>query len=581
MSESPVGASPRMYWGLDRPQVEHGSEKRVPDANIADSLREMASRRGGAPAVREPIGKEPSGEVLYKTMTFRELDEDVDRLCHGLTRIGFERGMRTVVMVPPSCDFFALTFALLRIGAVPVLVDPGLARAHLKRCLAEAAPEAFIGIPKAHAARVILRWAWRTVRLRVTVGRKGPWRGPTLERIRRLAEPKVQYSAPRTRADETAAILFTSGSTGAPKGAVYHHQIFLAQVELLRTLYRIEEGDVDLPTFPLFALFDAALGMTAVIPEMNFSRPGSSDPGPILDAIDRFAVRNLFASPALLRLLARHGESTGRRLPSLERILSAGAPVPAKEIARIQKMLRSGVEVHTPYGATEALPVTSTGSDEILGRTAERTRVGAGVCVGLPVPGIEVVVIAVGDSPIPEWSTDLPLPMGKVGEICVQGPVVSRSYFARPEADALAKIRDGDRIWHRMGDLGYFDAEGHLWFQGRKAHRVTTPWGPIDTSPVEGVFDEHPHVARSALVGVGPRGHQRPILCVELESGASPARADLLRELRELGATYEHTIDIETFLVHPEFPVDVRHNAKIFREQLAVWAGGQLALGAG
>lgn len=572
----PSGASTRMYHGTDRPMVPHGSEARVPDANIAESLRAIAARLPGGIAVRQPVGRESGGMVAYESWTFRELDREVDRLCHGLTRHGIERGMRTVLMVPFSREFFSLTFALFRIGAVPVLVDPGMGVKSLGKCLGGARPEAFIGVPKAHVARIALGWARRTLRLRVTVGRKGPWRGPTLARVRREAEMNVPYDAPRTRADETAAILFTSGSTGTPKGAVYHHGIFPAQVEQLRTLYGIREGEVDLPTFPLFGLFDVSLGTTAVIPEMDFSRPGDADPRLLFDAIDRFAVRNLFASPALLRNLALHGAAEGRRLTTLDRVLSAGAPVPAEDIALVRDLLRPGIQVHTPYGATEALPVATIGSDEILGATAEETRTGAGVCVGRPAPGMRVVVIPVHDDPIETWDASLPLAAGSVGEICVRGAVVTRSYFGLPEATAAAKVPDGDDVWHRMGDLGYFDAVGRLWFQGRKAHRVTTPWGPLDTAPVEGIFDTHPEVRRSALVGLGRRGAQRPVVCIERTPGSEIPEERLFAELHELGAQHERTADIEHFLVHPSFPVDIRHNAKIFREELALWAGGRL-----
>lgn len=579
MTEEWIGASPKTYW-RDRRRVPRGSEERVPDANIADRMRDLARRRPDQVAVREPVGRETrvdgGAQVRYASWSFRELDAEVDRLCHGLTRIGLERGMRTVLMVRPGRDFFALSFALFRIGAVPVLIDPGLGLRPIRHALAEVTPEAFIGVRKAHLARLLLGWGRPTVRIAVSTDGRIPRIAPSLASVRLLAEPRVPYSPPRTRADETAAILFTSGSTGSPKGAVYHHGLLTAQADLLRELYGIAEGEVDLPTFPLFALFDVALGMTAVIPEMDFTRPGDADPVALVEAIDRFAMRNLFASPALLRTLARHGEATARRLPSLERVLSAGAPVPAREIERLVAMLRTGAQVHTPYGATEALPVASIGSDELRG-TAERTRAGAGVCVGRPAPGIEVAIVPVMHEPISRLSDDLRLPTGKVGEICVRGRIVSRSYFGRPDATRFAKIIDGHRLWHRMGDLGWIDPEGRIWFQGRKSERVETAQGPLDTAAVEGVFDGHPAVRRSALVGIGPRGGQRAVVCVELEEGTgSGGRETLIAELRDLAGRLPLTRGIDTFMIHPGFPVDIRHNAKIRREELALWVGARI-----
>src|SRR5262249_41296884 len=155
-------------------------------------------------------------------------------------------------------------FALFKIGAVLVLIDPGMGTKNLGVCLGEAEPEAFLGITKAHLARVLFRWARGSVRHLVTVGPRLGLGGYTLEQVRRLGIAKEPYPAASVRSDETAAILFTSGSTGVAKGAVYSHGIFAAQVEMLRRTYGIEPGEIDLPTFPLFGLFAPALGMTAV-----------------------------------------------------------------------------------------------------------------------------------------------------------------------------------------------------------------------------------------------------------------------------------------------------------------------------
>jgi acyl-CoA synthetase (AMP-forming)/AMP-acid ligase II len=269
----------------------------------------------------------------------------------------------------------------------------------------------------------------------------------------------------------------------------------------------------------------------------------------------------------------------GVRLPSLRRVISAGAPVPAEVLERFTRMVAPDAEIFTPYGATEALPVCSIGSREILAETRQRSAAGAGVCVGKPVELMTVRVINITDEAIPAWSDELLVKAGEIGEIVVQGAVVTREYFHRPESTALAKIADpaSGRFYHRMGDLGYFDEQGRLWFCGRKSHRVVTMQGTLFTIPCEGVFNAHPKVLRSAVVGVGRNGTARPVLCVELRTPAPPHELSTIeRELRDLGQTQPHTRGIETFLFHPSFPVDIRHNAKIFREKLAVWAAERL-----
>jgi len=501
--------------------------------------------------------------------TYAELGRDVELLAHGFLRAGFKKNDRVAVLIPPSRDFFAVAFALFRSGVTPVLVDPGIGFSNMGTCLAEAAPDAFVGSAKAHIARAAAGWA-PTSRLKIVAG--GPSLGlATLETMRALGRERG-VELPPVAPDGRAAILFTSGSTGAPKGAVYEHSMFSAQVDQLRELFLIREGEASLATFPLFGLFDAALGQTVVIPEMDFTRPGLVDPMAIIEPIQKHRIQQLFGSPALLDRVGRFGAKHGIALPTLKRVMSAGAPVPARTLAVFSKMLNTNVPIYTPYGATEALPVALTSSFEILEETAAKTLRGEGICVGKPVPGIEVAIIKIEEGQIKSWSDELRAAHGQVGEIAVKGPVVTGEYFRRVEDMAKAKIGDGKGFWHRMGDLGYFDDQGRLWFCGRKAHRVRTEKGVHYTICVEGVFNAHPKVKRTALVGVG----LNPVLCVELEPGAAPTD-ELKNEILNLSGRPAFTQDIKDLLFHPSFPVDTRHNAKINREALAVWAASRLS----
>jgi acyl-CoA synthetase (AMP-forming)/AMP-acid ligase II len=548
--------------------------------NIASHLSAMARSRPFAAAVVCPAGRDRAGRARFVQWTYRALDQESNELAWELTRLGVGRGIRTVLMVKPSLEFFAWTFALFKAGAVPVLIDPGMGIKNLGQCLAEARPEAFVGIPRAQLARRLLGWGKATIHTALTVypGRyRIVLRPQTLEGSpgEAVFDPD-QFEMARLPADETAAILFTSGSTGVPKGVVYTHAIFEAQVASLRALYGIEPGEVDLCTFPLFALFAPALGMTSIVPEMDATRPARVDPVKIIEAIETFGVTNMFGSPALIRRVGSFGAARGVTLPTLRRVISAGAPVPARVIETFSTMLGPDARIFTPYGATEALPVASISSVEILGETRFQTDRGAGICVGRPVDGVTARIIGITDDPIAAWSDDLVVADGEIGEIVVSGPVVTREYFNRPESNRLAKIVDPltGIVWHRMGDLGYRDEAGRIWFCGRKAHRVVTPSGTLYTIPCEAVFNTHPEVSRTALVGVGAR----PVLCVEpLAWPRSKAEKERIRrELLGIGASQPHTREIKTILFHRAFPVDIRHNAKIFREKLAVWAARAL-----
>lgn len=540
--------------------------------NIAASLPRLARERPDQIAMRCP-GRDGRYDIA---LSYAQLDARSDAIAAGLAKRGIVRGTRTVLMVRPTPEFFLLMFALFKAGAVPVLVDPGIDKRALRQCLDEAQAAAFIGIPLAQFARVLLGWA-RSATIRVTTGARAILADVTLAEIERDGAGAGPQLAD-TRPDDVAALLFTSGSTGVPKGVVYRHRHFVGQIAMMGEAFGIVPGGANLPTFPPFALFDPALGTTSIIPDMDPTRPANADPRKLHAAIARFGIDQLFGSPALMRVLADYGQP----LPGLKTVMSAGAPVPADVVAKIQSLLPADARFWTPYGATECLPVAVIEGRELL-TLRERTEQGAGTCVGRAVPPNEVRIIRVDDAPIERWSDDLLVHGGLVGEITIAGPTATDAYFNRDAQTRAAKIREtladgSERIVHRMGDLGYFDSEGRLWFCGRKTQRVVTADTTLCTEQIEPVFNTHPDVRRTALVGIGAFGAQVPVLCVELRKGVPASDwARIESELRHLGEGHVHTAKVQRFLHFPKaFPVDIRHNAKIGREKLAVWAAGRV-----
>lgn len=542
--------------------------------NVAVYLKQNALKRAGNTAVANPCGRK-NGRVHYDLLTFDQLDRKSDALAHGLEKTGIQRGTHTILMLRPSLEFFICIFALFKIGAVPVVVDPGMGLKRMLNCFKESRPEAFIGIPPAHALRILRPFFFKTVNACVTVGKRWFWGGQTLEQI--MHYEHGPYPIAQTQADETAAILFTTGSTGPAKGVVYTHGNFDAQLQQIGSHLDLSTDDVDLSTFPLFALFWPALGLTSVIPDMDPTRPARVNPKKIIEAIMERNVTQMFASPALLNRVGTYGRQKGIKLPTLRRVISAGAPVSAAVIECFAGMLTDGAEIHTPYGATEAVPIVSIRSNEILSETRQLSDQGFGTCIGYPINNIPVQLIRITDDPIENWHPSLAVPDNEVGEITVKGALVTRQYYHRPRDTALAKIKDGDSFWHRMGDLGRRDEKGRIWFYGRKSHRVITTNGPMYTIPCEAIFNTHPHVYRSALVGIGIPGEQKPIICIELTgTGKSANPRQIEKELLESARKHEMTRLIDTILFHRSFPVDIRHNSKIFREQLTLWAEKQI-----
>tara|TARA_B100000686_G_scaffold161289_1_gene168923 strand:+ start:2764 stop:4401 length:1638 start_codon:yes stop_codon:yes gene_type:complete len=536
--------------------------------NIAYLLDRIAQRIPNAPALIV------SRKNKVRKISFRELSEESNRIASGLEKFDFKTGKRALLMVPPGIEFTILTFALFKIGVLPIFIDPGLGKENLLKCVEKAQPELMVAIPKAHFSRLFYHNSFRSIRRFVTVGTRWLFWWKTLESLRNKGN--LDFKPTEITPDSPAAILFTSGSTGFPKGVVYTHKMFNLQAHALQTIYDFQAGEIDLPTFPLFALFSTVLGMTCVIPDMDPKSPAKITPDNILDPANEYCISNTFGSPALWETVSRYCIKNQKILPAFKRILMAGAPISGVLLERLYKITHSQTKIFTPYGSTEALPVTSIESMEVREETWGKTQRGEGVCVGSPVPGMVVKIIKITDEPIEQWDSKLERSHGKIGEITVKGPWVTREYFKNEAATNLAKIKDGEGFWHRMGDVGYIDEKGRLWFCGRKSQRVITKNRTLFTIPCEAIFNCHQDVRRSALVGLGFKGKQTPVIIIESEQGKHPEneedRRPFANELIKLAKNSPIKQDIKRILFHPNFPVDARHNAKIFREKLTLWA---------
>ena len=537
--------------------------------NIAKSLTRWAKERPNSIALLEMC----SGQKK----TFEELELESNRLASGMIQYGMKPCERVLLMVPYGIDFVTITFAMFKAGLTPVLIDPGLGKKNVLKCIEEVEPQGIIAIPFVHAIKKIIPSPFKSIKHNVTAGKRWFWGGTTLNNLRTLG--KIDFKKITLEENQPAAILFTSGSTGPAKGVPYTHEIFNQQIKILKDQFKISPGEADLPTFPLFGLFSCGLGMTSIIPDMDCSRPAQVDPAKIIAPINDFKITNSFGSPALWDTVSRYCMKHNIKLPSLKRILMAGAPVSGSLLRRFESIVNKECKIYTPYGATEVLPVTQIDRQEILEQTWELSNTGQGICVGRAILGVEIKIIAVSDLPISKWGDVKKLGTNSVGEIVIKAPWATQSYFNRENLTQLAKIKDEDSFWHRMGDLGRLDQQNRLWFYGRKSQRVITKSGTLHTIPCEAIFNQHPDVKRSALVGTGSKNKQKPIIIIESANSkrvsSSTGREKFAEELLRHGAAFPLTQSIQKVLFHSNFPVDVRHNAKIFREKLSLWAENQ------
>lgn len=537
--------------------------------DLASVVRRVAQEDPRRVAVIEPAGRGPGGKRRYERHTYASLSEDAESVAVGLRKMGIAERTRTVFMAPPSYEGCVVYLALTRVGATVIMIDPSVGYRNVGERLRRVKPEAFVGIPLTHVARIIFGWGPRLIDKAIVVGKGSRFPGAkTVASLRRGApsEPRRADVGP----DDPMTVLYTTGSTGPAKPALYTHRNFCGVFRIVHDSWAFDSSNdvpVDMAVFPAFFTVGLSAGGTVVVPPIDFVRqtPATTDSAALLEVIEDCRVRSLFGAPVLLENLARHANAHGITTPTLERVVGGGAPITGPAMAALAKMMPNG-EVFSNYGATEALPSTAHSATETLEETWAKTLAGGGICVGRPFAGVELEIARIQDGAAERFEE---LPQGEIGEILVRSPHISAEYFEEPESTRKNKIG----TWHRIGDAGYLDESGRLWVVGRVSQRVRGPRGPLFSLLCEPIFDAHPKVRRSGLVGVPNGASETPVVCVELwPEHANVDRAALREELLALASEHAVTKEVSDILFIDTLPVDPRHNSKIERPKLAKWA---------
>ncbi|MBE0010906.1 alpha/beta fold hydrolase [Arthrobacter sp. AET 35A] len=564
---------------------------------------ELTQRAQGPDADQLAVADMGADGRIVRSLSWRDLEREVSSLADALRRIGLRRGSRVSLMVPPGVELTVLLYACLRIGAVIIVADAGLGRKGLSKAVRGTVPEFLIGIDLALTAAKLFSWPGRRIsvatlpaakrrllgvesslaelRLGKTTAAPGDT-GPADVPNPAVLDPDV-LDPDVLDPDADAAILFTSGSTGPAKGVVYTHRRLAAMRDTVAETFGIRPGDGLVAGFAPFALLGPALGTTSITPDMDVTRPKTLSASALADAVAAIDATTVFASPAALRnILATQGELTdaGRKaLAGVSLLLSAGAPVPSRLLTELLGILPAA-SLHTPYGMTEALPVTDVDLGVILSAEADAAAgnvigAGNGVCVGRAVAGARITV-----SPLNRAGTADGAPTteaGVTGEILIDAPHVKDRYHRLWLTQSESSRTGG---WHRTGDIGHFDGSGRLWVEGRLPHLVTPAAGVLTPVGVEQALEAVDAVGLAAVVGVGPAGTQAVVAVVETTPAtAKPGLAPASLASAARSAARSAGAELSAVLVVPALPTDIRHNAKIDRTAVAQWAAGVLAGG--
>ena len=555
--------------------------EQAPELRLTEAIGRLGSdpQHAQRPAVVELRTEDGNPRVISWSLLSRRVDD----IAAGMLAHGIQPGDRVSVLIRPGADLTAVLYACLRIGAVAVIADAGLGISGLTRAITGSHADWVIGIDAALAGARALGWPGR----RISVETK-----PTADRIalgletsitelaahgQRLRELGAPLDAPWPQPDDDAAILFTSGSTGPAKGAVYTHRQMGAMFRAVGDTLGLSPTRGLVAGFAPFALLGPALGAPSVVPDMDITRPGELTAAALADAVAALGEPAVFTAPAALRnLIATAGDLSAEQRAALAKApsyFSAGAPIPAHLLEQLKDVLPNAVAM-SPYGMTECLAVTAIDLDGIRAAGA-----GSGVCVGTPVARVEVAIAAMDATGT--TTGEITREADVTGEVLIRAPHVRDRYLHLWGTTDTSERFDG---WYASGDVGHFDTAGRLWIEGRTAHVLATADGLITPVRIEAAAESVPGVRRAGAASVGPRGTQQVVVFVETDEGYRPGRAAtpqvapaaLHEQLRD--AVREHTgADVVASFATRTLPTDIRHNSKVDRSGLSAWADATLA----
>jgi olefin beta-lactone synthetase len=480
-----------------------------------------------------------------RVTTFWQLDVMSRQIAARLHRGGLTADGHVVLMVTPSAMLYAALIAVFRLGAIAVFVEPSAGNRTLDAACSLVRPHAFIGIPKAHLLRLTSGALRGTPRAYTTAG----WL-PLTTSLRAADMVPVDVPLVVRRDDDPALLTFTSGSTGPPKGAIRTHGILRAQLEALTHAFPASLDDVELVSLPIVTLVNLANGVATVLPDADSRNPGNLDPAPVIAQVAQHRVARITASPAFLERLV-DAPRAGEALESVHTIITGGGPVFPDLVSRLARAAPQA-RVVSVYGSTEAEPIAHITHDEVTEADARAMARGRGLLAG-PVDRIaEVAILPSTDQSIAPRSREeflaLVVAPGTPGEIVVTGPHVVPGYV-RGVGDSETKIRVGDTIWHRTGDLGYLDDTGRLWLLGRASAVVTDQHGVMYPFAVETAVRATVGPVRVAALSVdGSR-----VLVAERDASVS------VEALRASVAW----ADVQEVRLVDRIPMDRRHNSKV------------------
>ncbi len=522
-------------------------------SNVADFITLNAKHSAGHPAIiQSQTAFLGLGKTKEEICSFDELEKKINIFANAFSEEGINAQDRVLVFIPPCIELIATVFALFKIGATPVFIDPGMGIDKLLENIQKTKATALIAISKAILLQKMKGKFFTSIKTIINVD--GGLIGKSLKKI--VKNKSNMFESYTYSKNDIAAILFTSGATGPSKGVEYSMEMFVEQTKALKELFSLSAEQRDMSGFPLFALYSLSIGLTTYLSEsIDARRPAETNGKKLAAELVKHNVSFANGSPSIWISLAKYLKAKKKTIPNLKKLAMFGAPISHELIKDLRDTLPN-CTVYTPYGATESLPVSVITDEMILGDTFRDTQSAKGVCVGYLHSSVDLDIRNTNDySEIGEY---------KVGEIYINSKMTSKQYFENEDANKKSKLDKSGKLYHFIGDLGYQDRWGRLWYLGRSSHVLKVGSESIYSIEIEGLLNSHPKIEKSALVKVRDEVSVA-IIVKEKKTMGDLEKEELFEELRVFGKNYPKVQLIKNFYVVDTFPVDTRHNIKIDR----------------
>jgi Acyl-CoA synthetases (AMP-forming)/AMP-acid ligases II len=432
-----------------------------------------------------------------KRVNYKELLDQGLRFGGCLKKNGIEKNNYILVFMPLSIDLYIAMIGAWSIGAIPIFIDFSRGSKFVNDSIERLKPDIIV----CDAVTGLIRNVYSKMRKIKVVKVKG----------------RGDYAPAEKLNDDHPAILsFTSGTTGLPKIAVRTHGFLIDQYHVLKEHIDFDENHIDLGTLPVFTLANMAAGITTLLPDKSYKSKTNAEK--LAKQIEHEKTSRIICSPTLMQNLLKYSD-----FPSLRNVYLGGGPV----YSTLLNKIREDIELHIVYGSTEAEPISAIRWKDVAPADREKINQGSGLTVGYVASGIDCKI-------------------GDEQEILVSGKTVLKGYM-NGIGDSENKIREGDKIWHRTGDAGYFDEKGCLWLLGRVSQAIHDKQGALYPFSVECVLDARFGIRGAVLTRDGMR-------TVVIEKGTANS-SDVLDALKPLG--------VENVIAVQKLPMDKRHGAKI------------------